>query len=53
MPYALIVGVISIVFGSIGTAYGLPVWAALLIGIVLLIGVLKVFGTTGITEGIN
>jgi len=53
MPYALIVGVISIVFGSIGTAYGLPVWAALLIGIVLLIGVLKIFGTTGLTEEIN
>ena len=49
LPYALVVGVISIVFGSIGTAYGLPVWAALLIGVLLLISILKVFGKTGLT----
>ena len=53
MPYALVVGVISIVFGSIGTAYGLPVWAALLIGVLLLISILKVFGKTGLTVQIN
>jgi Na+/H+ antiporter NhaC len=30
MPYAIIVAVVGMALGDIGTAYGLPVWAALL-----------------------
>ena len=44
LPYAIAVGTISIGVGSLGTAYGLPVWAALALGIALLIVILKIFG---------
>ncbi|HIF38111.1 MAG TPA: Na+/H+ antiporter NhaC family protein [Gemmatimonadetes bacterium] len=47
LPYALAVGTISIVVGNLGTAYGLPVWAALTIGIAVLIVILKLFGEPG------
>ncbi|MDX1493594.1 MAG: Na+/H+ antiporter NhaC family protein, partial [Longimicrobiales bacterium] len=39
LPYALVVGLVGIVLGNIGTAYGLPPWIALLAGA----GVLAVF----------
>jgi Na+/H+ antiporter NhaC len=45
LPYALVVGAIGIVLGNIGTAYGLPVWMALVLGVLVLYGVLRVFGT--------
>jgi len=44
LPYALVVGSISLVVGSLGTAYGLPVWAALLLGVSMLIAILMLFG---------
>ena len=47
MPYAIAVGLISIILGSLGTAYGLPVWTALLLGIFVLITILQLFGTPG------
>jgi Na+/H+ antiporter NhaC len=44
LPYALVAGTISLVIGSLGTAYGLPVWAALLLGVSMLIAILMLFG---------
>jgi Na+/H+ antiporter NhaC len=46
LPYALAVGLVGIVVGNIGTAYGLPVWVALATGIVALYAILRVFGTS-------
>ena len=51
MPYALLVAIVGMVVGNIGTAYGLPVWAALLGGMVVLASYLRFFGRpTGDTE---
>jgi len=36
LPYAVLVGIIAMVLGNVGTAYGLPPWAALLGGVSLL-----------------
>lgn len=36
LPYAVLVGIIGIVLGNLGTAYGLPPWIALLAGVSLL-----------------
>ena len=45
LPYALVVAAVSIVIGDIGTAYGLPAWAALAAGALALTLVLLRFGT--------
>jgi Na+/H+ antiporter NhaC len=45
LPYALVVAAIGIVLGNIGTAYGLPAWVALALGVLVLYGVLRAFGT--------
>jgi Na+/H+ antiporter NhaC len=45
MPYALLVAGVGMLLGDIGTAYGLPVWVALLGGMALLYGFLRVRGT--------
>jgi len=44
-PYALLVGAIGLVLGSLGTALGLPTWLALLAGVALLVLFLRLFGT--------
>ncbi len=44
LPYALLVAVVAMLFGDIGTAYGLPNWIALALGVGVLFGVLKLFG---------
>ena len=44
LPYALLVGVVGILLGNIGTAYGLPPWLALLLGVVVLWAVLRFRG---------
>ena len=36
LPYAILVGIIGMVLGNVGTAYGLPPWGALLGGVSLL-----------------
>ncbi|MEC7808808.1 MAG: Na+/H+ antiporter NhaC family protein, partial [Gemmatimonadota bacterium] len=36
LPYAVLVGLIGMVLGNVGTAYGLPPWGALLGGVSLL-----------------
>lgn len=44
LPYAMTVGAVSIGAGSIPVALGMPWWAGLLIGLLLLAGVLRVLG---------
>ena len=44
LPYALLVAGVGMLLGDIGTAYGLPNWAALLGGAALLVLFLRVFG---------
>jgi len=46
LPYALVVAVVGMLLGDIGTAYGLPVWVALLGGMIVLYGFLRVRGTS-------
>jgi len=46
LPYALLVGVVGMALGSFGTAYGLPVWVALLLGVGVLYAFLRFFGTS-------
>ncbi|GMV06153.1 MAG: sodium:proton antiporter [Gemmatimonadota bacterium] len=45
LPYAFLVAGVGMLLGDIGTAYGLPNWAALLGGGVLLFLFLRFFGT--------
>ena len=44
LPYAVLVGIIGIVLGNLGTAYGLPPWIALLSGVLLLFVFLRFRG---------
>ncbi|MEM9070467.1 MAG: Na+/H+ antiporter NhaC family protein [Myxococcota bacterium] len=45
LPYALLVGVVSIVFGELATGYGLyPAWVGLVLGALVLFGVIRVLG---------
>ena len=45
LPYAMLVGAVGLVLGSVGTAFGLPTWIALLAGVAVLAACLRVFGT--------
>ncbi len=53
LPYAVLVAALGMILGDLGTALGLPVWAALLLGVLVLVGVLKVLGTSVYREGLN
>jgi len=44
LPYALVVAVVAMAVGDIGTSYGLSPWIALPLGVVILFLVLRVFG---------
>lgn len=44
MPYALMVGVVAILFGTIPGGYGVPPWISLILGAAVLFGVLRYFG---------
>ena len=44
-PYAVLVGVVGLLLGSVGTALGLPTWVALLLGVAVLALFLRTFGT--------
>ena len=46
MPYALVVALLAMVVGDVGTALGLSVWVALLGSILILAGGLWFFGTS-------
>lgn len=45
LPYAVLVGVVGLLLGSVGTSLGLPNWVALLAGLAILALVLRLFGT--------
>ncbi len=45
LPYAMLVGAVGLLLGSLGTALGLPNWIALLAGVGVLALCLKLFGT--------
>ncbi len=45
LPYALLVAVVGMLVGDIGTAYGLPPWVALPLGVVILFLFLRFKGT--------
>ena len=45
LPYAMLVGAVALVLGSLGTALGLSAWIALPAGVVALAAFLRVFGT--------
>ena len=49
LPYAVLVGAVGLVLGSLGTSLGLPTWVALLAGVAILAVCLRIFGTP-ITE---
>ena len=44
LPYAVGIGVVGMVVGNIGTAYGLPPWIALIVGGVILFIALRMLG---------
>jgi Na+/H+ antiporter NhaC len=44
LPYAVLVAVVGMLLGDIGTAVGLPNWIALVGGVAVLYGVLRVWG---------
>jgi Na+/H+ antiporter NhaC len=44
LPYALLVAVVGMAIGDMGTAYGLPLWAALIGGMVALYLILRIWG---------
>jgi Na+/H+ antiporter NhaC len=44
LPYAMLVGIVAIAFGTLPGGYGVPPWASLLVGGVILYVVLRLFG---------
>jgi hypothetical protein len=44
LPYALVVGAVAWLVGDVATAFGLPVWAALVIGVALLGAIVRIVG---------
>jgi len=44
LPYALLVGIVAILMGTIPAGYGLPPWMSLVVGGAVLVGILKFFG---------
>ena len=44
MPYALLVGGIAILFGTIPSGFGVSAWVSLIVGAAILYGLLLYFG---------
>jgi len=44
MPYAMLVGTVAIVLGTIPAGYGMPPWVSIVVGGALLYGLLRYFG---------
>ncbi|MCK5447309.1 MAG: hypothetical protein KAJ43_04160, partial [Gemmatimonadetes bacterium] len=44
LPYAIVVGLVGILVGSIPTAFGFPVWLSLLLGAAILYALLRFYG---------
>ena len=53
LPYAFLVAGLGMLLGDLGTALGVPVWAALGLSLVILVGFLKVLGTSVDRTGVN
>ncbi len=45
LPYAMSVGLVALLIGTLPTGFGLPWWVSLLVGGGLLVGIHRVFGT--------
>ncbi len=45
LPYALSVGTVAILFGTLPAGFGMPWWVGLIAGAILLLGLLKTVGT--------
>ncbi len=46
LPYAFMVAGLGMVLGDLGTALGLPVWVALLLGVIVMVTILRLLGTS-------
>ncbi|MFP4229424.1 MAG: Na+/H+ antiporter NhaC family protein, partial [Salinivenus sp.] len=46
LPYALSVGFVALFVGTLPTGFGVPWWVTLPVGALLLVGILRVFGTS-------
>jgi Na+/H+ antiporter NhaC len=44
MPYAILVGVVALLIGTIPGGYGVPPWVSLIVGVIVLVSVLRIFG---------
>ena len=44
LPYALVVAVVALLFGTLPIAYGVPIWILIPISVFLLWGIIKIFG---------
>lgn len=44
IPYAILVAIVGVAVGDIPTAYGFPVWASLIVGTIILVVFLLIFG---------
>ena len=44
LPYALTVGAVGILVGTIPTGYGLSPWVSIVLGLAILVGLVKVIG---------
>jgi Na+/H+ antiporter NhaC len=44
LPYALVVGGVSLILGDVATAYGVPFWVSWIAGAGLLFVILRLFG---------
>ena len=51
LPYAVLVGAVALVLGSLGTSLGIPPWVALLAGVAVLAAFLRMFGTPVVEIG--
>ncbi len=44
LPYALVVGVVALISGTLASGYGLPWWLGLLVATVILWGIVRYYG---------
>lgn len=44
LPYALIVGVVALIVGTVPGGFGMPPWISIVVGIAVLAGILKLIG---------
>jgi Na+/H+ antiporter NhaC len=51
LPYAMLVGVVAILFGTVPGGYGVPPWVSLLVGGIILYVVLRLRGRQADAEG--